>query len=201
MDWTVCDVALRAPVTVQPETTLADAEQVLIRSNASDLYVVDAHERLLGVVPDYELLKRRLIGGDSQRPVSSLMSPVTVSLTPGASLECGARLLREHIHASVPIVDRGRLIGQLCRANLLRILAEIAAAQEHESIEQSDSMTDPETDDLWLEEACSKSLEEVVSEAELTPSSEEPSASAPVSSPHFLKALFSPRQVDDSRIC
>ncbi|SFH69414.1 CBS domain-containing protein [Planctomicrobium piriforme] len=125
---TVREVALRAPVTVLPDLAISEAEQLLISQNASEIYVTDATERLLGVVPDYEILKYRLIGGDGKARISALMSAITVTLEPSASIEAGARLLREHVHASIPVVEQGRLIGQLCRINLLRILAESGGA-------------------------------------------------------------------------
>lgn len=131
---TVHDVALRSAVTVPPDASIAQAEQLLIEKNASDLYVIDSQERLLGVVPDYEILKHRLIDGDGSNGIASLMSPVKVWLVPTASLEAGAILLREHVHASVPVVDGGRLIGQLCRVNLLRILAEARASAAAEPL-------------------------------------------------------------------
>lgn len=125
---TVHDVALRSAVTVLADAAISQAEQLLIEKNASEVYVVDVQERLLGVVPDYEILKHRLIDGDEADAIASLMSPVKVWLLPTASLESGAILLREHVHASVPVIDNGRLIGQLCRVNLLRILAETRAS-------------------------------------------------------------------------
>lgn len=129
MDATLREVVLRSPVTVSPTTTIADAERFLIAALASDVYVIDDHERLLGVVPDYEFLKHRLNDGAADETVRSLMCPVAVSLGLNASLDAAARLLRENIRASVPVLEGGRLIGQLCRGNLLRILAEQSAQQ------------------------------------------------------------------------
>jgi CBS domain-containing protein len=121
---TVRDVALRAPVAIAATTSIREGEQRLISGLASELYVIDEDERLLGVVPDYEILKYRLLGGAGDDPISELATPVRVWLAPTASLQSGSLLLREHVHTSIPIVEQGRLIGQLCRINLLRILAE-----------------------------------------------------------------------------
>jgi CBS domain-containing protein len=134
---TISDVALRSPVSVSPHLPIRDAEQLLIARLASELYVIDEQEMLLGVVPDGEILKYRLIGGDGGARIAALMSPVTIALEPDASLAEGARLLREHVHASLPVLENGRLIGQLCRLNLLRLLAELGPI---------DSMGVPTTD-------------------------------------------------------
>ncbi|WP_437226721.1 CBS domain-containing protein [Planctomicrobium sp. SH661] len=124
MALTVREVALRTPVAVLPETPIADAEQMLISCTASEIYVTDHDDRILGMIPDQEILKYRLLGGDGQGRVAALMTPVTRYLTPAASLIEGARLLSEIPHSSVPVLDGERLIGQLCRSNLLRILSE-----------------------------------------------------------------------------
>lgn len=123
MATTVRDIALRTPLSLPPDTTIALAEDHLIQAGAAEIFLTDPEERLLGIVPDYELLKYRLLAGDPAAPISRLMSPVQVALPPDAPLEAAARLLREHVHPSVPIVQHGRLIGQLSRNSLLRILA------------------------------------------------------------------------------
>lgn len=128
MTFQIRDVVLRSPVTSAPDDSVAVAELRLIASNATDVYLIDDHERLLGVVPDYEFLKHRLRGGSPDEPVRNLMSPVGIWLQPACSLDSAALLLRENIRASIPIVEGGRLIGQLCRGNLLRILAESSTA-------------------------------------------------------------------------
>jgi CBS domain-containing protein len=119
---TVRDVALAAPITVGPQSSIGQAEHLLIVNRGTDVYVVDSQERLLGVVPDYEILKHRLLDGNPEAAISTMMTPVTVWLLPNAGLEAAARLLRQHIHASLPILEDGRLIGLLSRTNLMRIL-------------------------------------------------------------------------------
>lgn len=123
MTRTVRDVALRTPLTVLPDVSICEAEQKLIAGGASEIYVIDADDMLCGVVPDYDLLNYRLLGGDGQGRIAALMSRVDFQLAPSASLESGARLLNQQQHSSIPVVEGGRLIGKLCRSSLLRILA------------------------------------------------------------------------------
>lgn len=123
MSLTVREVALRAPVTVSPETLICTAEQQLIAREASELYVIDQTEQLLGMVTDQEILNYRLMNGNGQERIATLMIPVAVSLSPLSGLQEGAQLLREYPYASLPILDETRLIGQLCRSDLLRLLA------------------------------------------------------------------------------
>ncbi|WP_437192083.1 CBS domain-containing protein [Planctomicrobium sp. SH527] len=121
---TVRDVALRAPATALPDQAISEAEQQLISHNTSEIYVIDTEDRLLGVVSDHEILRYRLMGGDGRTNIAALMSPVLSSLELTDNIESAARLLKEHEYASLPVVQQGRLIGQLGRLNLLRIMAE-----------------------------------------------------------------------------
>jgi len=121
---TVQEVALRASTTVFPESSICDAEQRMVSCAASELYVIDEREHLLGIVPDYEFLNYRLLGGDGQGRITTLMVPVTVSITSQTRLEDAARILTEHRHGSLPVLEEQRLIGELCRKHLLRIFLE-----------------------------------------------------------------------------
>ncbi len=121
---TVRDVALRASATALPDQAISEAEQQLIAHNTSELYVIDKEDRLLGVVSDHEILRYRLMGGDGRTNIAALMSPVHSSLELTDDIESAARQLKEHSYASLPVVQQGRLIGQLGRLHLLRIFAE-----------------------------------------------------------------------------
>jgi len=121
---TVQGVALQASVTASPESSVYEAEQRMVSCAASELYVIDDGGRLLGIVPDYEFLNDRLLGGDGQRQVTALMVPVTASITLQTQLEDAARILTSHRHGSLPVLEGQRLIGELCRTHLLRILLE-----------------------------------------------------------------------------
>jgi|GEM_PF-6022584 len=120
----VRDVALRAPVMVQPEVTVLVAEQLLIAGHASVLYIVDANETLLGSVADQEILNYRLMGGDGRALIASLMTPVTTVLESTDPVERGFELLKQQMEQSLPVVQQGRMIGQLCRWDLLKLLTE-----------------------------------------------------------------------------
>ncbi len=59
MRLTVADLMTTA-VTISPQATLTAALKLLISSKAQELYVVGPRKKLLGILPDYELLKAQL---------------------------------------------------------------------------------------------------------------------------------------------
>ncbi|WP_437187278.1 CBS domain-containing protein [Planctomicrobium sp. SH668] len=124
MSMSVSDVALRTPVTATPEQLICEVERLLIDSLASEVYVIDQAENLLGIVSDDAFLQYHMLGGDGQGRIATLMSPVAHSLPLNASLEDAARLLRDPLSSSIPILHEQRLIGQICRSNLLRIILD-----------------------------------------------------------------------------
>ncbi len=129
----VRDVALRVPLMLQPQTEIRGAEEQLLKHHTSEIYVVDECEMLLGIVPDYEIINYRLLGGDGGAPLSALMSPVQMTLDSNDSLAVGARLLTELKTQSLPVLQQGRVIGQFDRSTLIRILSTADSASAFET--------------------------------------------------------------------
>ncbi len=125
-------------VTVQPETRIEDAEELLRVSRASDVYIVNENEALVGVVPDYDFLKYHALHLCRKRMITTIMSPVSTMLSVQDSFEKALRVLCENIHARVPVVDRMKLVGTINRLGLISIL------QQKESLNESSSESDPE---------------------------------------------------------
>ena len=68
-------VDLMSPAAVAVFTaTVSEARQILLRRDATEVYVVDANGKLLGIVPDYEFLKAELSAVAWNTPVTAIMS-------------------------------------------------------------------------------------------------------------------------------
>jgi acetoin utilization protein AcuB len=120
----VSDVALQTAITVQSTAPISEVENRLIQNPVSRIYVTDEEERLLGVVPDHDILSYRLLGGDGQGRIGTLMIPPSVTITPSTRLSDAIRLLCQKEIDCLPVVTGERLIGQLCRSQLFRLLHE-----------------------------------------------------------------------------
>lgn len=102
--------------------TVSDAEFRMIALGVSELYVIAPDGRLTGVLPDYEVLKRRLAGDIRVVRVADLMSPAGIAISRSTPLVEVAERMRLSWHRRLPVVDEGRLIGEVTRRSLLRHL-------------------------------------------------------------------------------
>lgn len=103
---------------LQPDETVERALSS-IRSQALDaaivyFYVVDADQRLLGVVPT-----RRLLTAEPDAPIRTLMTAATITVSATATVREAAALLAKHRLLAVPVVTaQGRMVGVIDAAAL-----------------------------------------------------------------------------------
>jgi CBS domain-containing protein len=130
------DVMTREVVTVGPDTSAKYAAEVLAERGFAALPVVDEEDRLLGIVAEADVLRDRLPPDprlhmrrpeDSDAPpppalVRGVMTAQVRTAEPTADVADVARLFVDARLRSVPVVDRGRLVGILSRRDLLRTL-------------------------------------------------------------------------------
>ncbi|HXY58494.1 MAG TPA: CBS domain-containing protein [Methylocystis sp.] len=145
------DVMAAKLVTARESTTIAEAARLMSEHDVSALPVVDESGRLVGVVSEADLLRRSEIGTEIARPwwqeallpafllakdfvrahgreVRDVMSTPVVSAPPTASLGEIATLMERHRIKRIPIVEEGRLVGVVSRANLVQALASVQVA-------------------------------------------------------------------------
>ncbi len=110
-----------------PETTTVDEainhiRRSITQEQAFDLYVLDGHRHLVGLVP-----LRRLLIADPRTPLSSLLNKV-VSVRPDMDREDAARLVTKYDLVSLPVVDeQNRLLGVISVDDVLDIVQEEAS--------------------------------------------------------------------------
>jgi CBS domain-containing protein len=119
--------------TVGAETSCHDAVALMARKQIRHLPVVDPTGQLCGMVTDRDL-RHHLFEPDVLRaigtvPVERLLSDVRVrevmsapaiSIGSEAQLEEAARVMLDQSLGSLPVVERGRLVGILTETDLLR---------------------------------------------------------------------------------
>jgi magnesium transporter len=114
-------------VAVHESATVEDAIQHIRKSVSEEkpfeLYVVDAHRHLVGVVP-----LRRLLIADPRTRVLAVRNEDVVSVTPETDREEVARVVAKYDLVSVPVVDaQHRLIGTITVDDVLDIIGEEAS--------------------------------------------------------------------------
>lgn len=140
------DVMTTGVITVSEDTAVEEVARLLLARHISAVPVVDADERIVGIVSEGDLVRRpetddsaraswwlEPLADDGERVLSyarargrlaeDVMSTSVVTAAEDDSLAEIARTLEKHRIKRVPVVRDGRPVGIVSRANLLHGLA------------------------------------------------------------------------------
>ncbi|WP_030863760.1 CBS domain-containing protein [Streptomyces sp. NRRL S-37] len=108
----VRDIMTGAPVTVGPQTSVAEVARIMRDRDLGSVLVTDG-DRLRGLVTDRDLVVRSVSrGGDPEDiTVAGACSDDPVTVAPDDDLDHAVRLMREHAVRRVPVVEDGRPVG------------------------------------------------------------------------------------------
>jgi CBS domain-containing protein len=136
-------------ITVTPETSVSDAATMMLDRRISGLPVVDAAGNLVGIVSEGDFLRRSELGTERKRAswlqfivgpgraaqdfvqergrkVLDVMTRDPITVEPDTSVDDLVDTMeRKHVKR-LPVVQGGRLVGIVTRANLLRAVASLA---------------------------------------------------------------------------
>jgi CBS domain-containing protein len=158
------DIMTPQPISVTPETMIAEVAGLMLQHHISGLPVTNAKGQLVGVVTEGDLLRRVETGTQRSRPrwlefllgpgrlaadyvetharkVGEVMTGEVVSVAPGDALESVVQLMEKHHIKRVPVVDGGSLVGIISRADLVHALLntlthDAAKAKEFQTDDQ-----------------------------------------------------------------
>jgi CBS domain-containing protein len=119
---TVAELGCEPALAFSPETPAKSALERMLDDGATAAFVVDDAGQLLGVVPDYELLKARFTANWPDMSIERILSHRVVCFTPDTPLAEAIKTFREGQHSRAAVVEAGRLVGQVTRTRLLQSL-------------------------------------------------------------------------------
>jgi CBS domain-containing protein len=151
------DIMTRDVCTIAPNTKVDQIATLLLDRRISAVPVIDAEGHVLGIVSEGDLLHRSETGTERRRSwwlqlvadpdtlardyvkshavqAQDIMTRHVVSVSPDAALADVADILDTRAIKRVPVVEGGRLIGIISRADLLRALTsgrKAAAGDDH----------------------------------------------------------------------
>lgn len=127
MSRTIADIMATRLITFTPQTNIHEAIRVLLDHRISGAPVVDATGALVGVLSKKDALKIVLSAqyhGDRGGPVSEFMSAPVQTLAPDLDLVSAAQHFINSAFRRFPVVQDGRLVGQVSRCDVLQALSQ-----------------------------------------------------------------------------
>ncbi|MEU3937131.1 CBS domain-containing protein [Streptomyces sp. NPDC029044] len=115
----VRDIMTGDPVTVEPQTSVAEVARIMRDEDLGVVLVTDG-DQLRGLVTDRDLVVRSVSkGGDPERiTVAGACSDEVVTVSPDDDLVQAVRLMREHSVRRIPVVDHGHPVGVVSLGDL-----------------------------------------------------------------------------------
>ncbi|WP_072389442.1 CBS domain-containing protein [Hyphomicrobium sp. CS1BSMeth3] len=143
----VQDAMTNKVVSVKPETTVGEIAALLVNHRISAVPVVSEDNRIIGIVSQTDRGHRSETGTERKRKwwlaifddaevqareylkshglrAGDVMTRHVITVTPTMGLSEVAETLDTHHIRQVPVVDDGKLVGMISRADLVRKLAE-----------------------------------------------------------------------------
>ncbi len=115
-------------ITVPPDISIKNANQVLTRYNITVLPVIQKESELLGII-SRRVAEKAIFHNLGDLPVSDYMTTDVISLPSSASLADIQELIIEHRQRLIPVVDDEELQGVITRTDLLNLLINDPAHQ------------------------------------------------------------------------
>jgi CBS domain-containing protein len=131
----VREVMSSPAVTVAPRTSVKEGLRLLDRHRVTALPVVAADGHLLGIVSEADLLNEAVRHDDrihliphehTERPphnVEDVMSTLSMTVSPEDDLSDAVELMTGTAVKSLPVVERGRVVGVVSRSDIVHLLA------------------------------------------------------------------------------
>lgn len=152
------------PVTLAVDATVADAETLMRRFKIGGIPIVDAEDRLLGILTNRDLRFEENL----QRSVRELMTSKNLVTAPvGTTLDQARNILQRHKIEKLPVVENGKLVGLItykdimkvqdypnaCKDSLGRLVVGAAVGVTHDMMERVSALVNVNVDVICIDTA------------------------------------------------
>jgi acetoin utilization protein AcuB len=137
----VRDRMTKHPLTIDVDTSLADAHTYMEEQKVRHLPVIDKTGKLVGLITEADLLKAgpSSVTSLSVWEIRSLLDRITIknvmvhdviTTTEDIPIEDAAHLMLDHKISCLPVVRDGRLVGIITETDVFRTFMEMFAARQ-----------------------------------------------------------------------
>ena len=155
------DIMTKTVITATPDTTVKQAAELMSQNHISAIPVLDKDDDLVGIVSEGDLMRRVEGAKDQTRSwwlslfsesqtsarsfiqergqyLKDIMTTQVTTTTPDMPVGQIAQLLEKKHIKRVPVVEDGKLIGIVSRANLLQALAAQPVVHIHSEADEDE---------------------------------------------------------------
>jgi len=111
------DIMTRDVITVSPTMTVKNLAMTLIKNQISGAPVADKNGKIVGVVSESDIVAKK------GKQVSAIMSKNIVSVSEEIPVEEIARMMTTHHIKRLPVMNGGKVIGIVSRADIVSAIA------------------------------------------------------------------------------
>jgi CBS domain-containing protein len=111
------DIMTRDIITVNPTMSIKALAMTLIKNQISGAPVPDKDGKIVGVVSEADIVAKK--GKD----VKAIMSKKVISVSENTSVEEIAKLMTTHAIKRLPVMNSGKLMGIVSRADIVSAIA------------------------------------------------------------------------------
>jgi CBS domain-containing protein len=115
------DIMTRNVYTTSAEASVQEVAQLLSRKNISGVPVIDKDGKMIGIVTEADIIGK--VDREGLR-AADIMSPEIIAVDEETRVGEIAMLLTEHRIKRVPVVRNGKLVGIVCRADIVHAVAQ-----------------------------------------------------------------------------
>lgn len=118
------DIMTKKVITISQDATLADVGELLGAKGISGMPVVNADEKVIGIITEKDLLNFAFKYSCSfqNTTVKEAMTENIVSFTSDTDIDKISLCFSENNFRRVPIIDEGKLVGIISRGDIIRSL-------------------------------------------------------------------------------
>lgn len=132
------DCMRRNPLTIGQDANLVNAIEVIVDNKLTGLTVTDAEGRAVGILSELDCIRGVLNtlynDGDPERAlVKDVMSTELSTCSPGDSIVSVAQDMLDSRQRRRPVLEGGKLVGQVSSSNILWALMEHSRRKVHGS--------------------------------------------------------------------
>jgi CBS domain-containing protein len=138
LEYRVKHVMTREPITIEPQTPLEEAQLIFEEHDFDALPVLDREGQLVGVLAKLDLCRAFGFSPESKippydeilaQPAERVMTRSPVEVDPETRLTRVLQLMIDTRYKSLPVVEKGRLIGVIAREDVLRAVRSAGEGQ------------------------------------------------------------------------